>query len=108
MKYGNYAIDLDCVVLGQLVPVNNPLEDLGNFEVKPNEGFISLPRYNTANSLFQGIKKWLTYIMIRGHFDEIFYSYGFDEEKSKILYSAHKLRLPNIIKEPLLKNITAC
>ena len=46
--------------------------------------------------------------MIRGDPDEFFFPYGFDEEKSKILYSTHQLPLPKSFKEPPLKGITAC
>ena len=103
MKAGDYAIYLDYVVLGQLIPVNNPPEDLDDYELKPNEVFIYLLRYNTENSLFQCIKKWLAYIMISGDSNEIFYSYGFDEEKSKILCLTHKLPLPNIFQGTAFK-----
>ena len=47
--------------------------------------------------------------MIRRNPDEIFYSYGFDQEKSKIFYSTHKLPLPTIFQGatfPPLKSIT--
>ena len=96
MKASDYKIYPDYVVLGQLIPVKNPPKGLDNYELKPNEVFIYLPQYNIENGLFQGIKKWLAYIMIRADPDKIFYSYGFDEEKSRILYSTHKLPLQNI------------
>ena len=41
--------------------------------------------------------------MIREDPDKIFYSYGWDEEKSKILYSTHKLPLPNIFQGTAFK-----
>ena len=82
MKASDYKIYPDYVVLGQLVPVKNPPKDLDNYELKPNEVFIYLLQCNIENGLFQGIKKLLAYIMIRRDPDEIFYSYGFDEEKS--------------------------
>ena len=103
MKTGDYVIYLDYVVIGQLIPVNNLPEDLDDYELKPNEAFIYLLWYNTENSFFQCIKKWLAYIMISGNSNEIFYSYGFDEEKSKILYLTHKLPLPNIFQRTAFK-----
>ena len=103
MKTGDYVIYLDYVVIGQLIPVNNLPEDLDDYELKPNEAFIYLLWYNTENSFFQCIKKWLAYIMISGNSNEIFYSYGFDEEKSKILYLTHKLPLPNIFQGTAFK-----
>ena len=41
--------------------------------------------------------------MIRRDHDKTFYSYGWDEEKSKILYSTHKLPLPNIFQGATFK-----
>ena len=41
--------------------------------------------------------------MIREDPDEFFFPYGFDEEKSKILYSIHQLPLPNIFQGTTFK-----
>ena len=38
----------------------------------------------------------LAYIMVRGAANETFLSYGYDKDKSKILYSTFKQMLPNI------------
>ena len=70
MKDGDYAIYLDYVVLGELILINNPPENLDDYELKPNEVFIFTALQNQRTAFFKDP-------------DEIFYSYGFDEEKCK-------------------------
>ena len=82
-KVGDYAIYLDYVILGQLILANN-CPDLDNYKLKENEVMIYAPLYNTENGYFRGVKKWLAYKMVRGDLDETFFSYGHDEERSKI------------------------
>ena len=65
-----------------------------------------VPLYNTENWYFKGLKKWLGYITICGDPDEQFYSYGFDEEKSKVLCASMKQPLPNIFQgTPFKKHV---
>ena len=52
--------------------------------------------YNTKTDHFRGVKRWLAFTMIRGEQDEVFYFYGYDEKRSKILYSSFNYPLPNI------------
>ena len=62
-----------------------------------------VPLYNTENWYFKGLNKWLGYITIRGDPDEQFYSYGFNEEKSKILCASIIQPLPNIFQSTAFK-----
>ena len=41
--------------------------------------------------------------MVRGDSDETFFSHGFDEERSKVLYSSFKHPLPNIFQGTAFK-----
>ena len=50
--------------------------------------------YNTKTGYFRCVNKW--YVIIRGDSNEVSYSYGYDEERSKILCSSFKLPLQNI------------
>ena len=45
---------------------------------------------------FKGLQNWLPYIMVRVTTNETFLSYGYDEDKSNILYSTFKQILLNI------------
>ena len=92
------AIYLEYVVLGQIMPLANPdpSTDLDKYEFKENECLLYIPLYNTENGLFKGLAKRLGYITLRGDKNEIFYSYGYDSERSKLLYCSFKQPIPNI------------
>ena len=96
LKGGDYTIYLDYVILGQLICTKNLPEDFDNYECKPNEIKLCVPLYNTETGEFKGLQNWLAYIIVRGNEDEVFLSYGYDEDKSGILYSSFKQILPNI------------
>ena len=105
LKAGDIAIYLDYVVLGGLILANN-CPDLDNYKLKENEVIPYVPLYKTKNGYFRGVKKWLVYIMVRGDSDETFPSYGYDQERSKIMYSSFKHPLPNIFQGTLFKKHT--
>ena len=92
------AIYLEYVILGQIMPLANPDPsiDLDNYEFKDNECLLYVPLYNTETGLFKGLGKRLGYISLRGDKKETFYSYGYDKERSKLLYCTMKRPLPNI------------
>ena len=46
--------------------------------------------------MFRGLGKRLGYITLRGDKNETFYSYGYDSERSKLLYCSVKQPIPNI------------
>ena len=97
MKDGE-AIYLQYVILGQIMPVANPdpAIDFNTYEFKQNECLLYVPLYNTENGLFRGLGKRLGYITLRGDNNEIFYSYGYNKEKSKLLFYTMKQPIPNI------------
>ena len=92
------AIYLEYVILGQIMPLANPDPsiDLDNYEFKDNECLLYVSLYNTETGLFKGLGKKLGYISLRGDKLEAFYSYGYDKERSKLLYCTMKQPLPNI------------
>ena len=97
MKDGE-AIYLQYVILGQIMPVANPdpAIDFDTYDFKQNECLLYVPLYNTENGLFRGLGKRLGYITLRGDNNETFYSYGYDKEKSKLLFCTMKQPIPNI------------
>ena len=92
------AIYLEYVILGQIMPVVNsdPSIDLDNYQFKENECLLYVPLYKTKNGLFRGLGKRLGYITLRGDKNETFFSYGYNSEKSKLLYCSMKQPIPNI------------
>ena len=81
---GDYAIYLDYVMVGQLICAKNLPEDFDTYECKPDEVKLRVPLYNVEIGEFKGLQDWLAYIMVRGDEDEMFLSYGYDEDKSNI------------------------
>ena len=103
LKDGDYAIYLYYVILSQIILANNCSPDLANYVLKDNEVIIYIPLYNNETGHFRGIRKWLGFIMVWGDPDEVSYSYRFDEERSKVLYSSLKQPLPNILQGTAFK-----
>ena len=73
-----------------------PSIDLDNYQFKENECLLYVPLYNKETGLFRGLGKRLCYITLRGDKNETFFSYGYDSEKSKMLYCSMKQQIPNI------------
>ena len=65
---GEQAIYFKFVILGQILPFANtdPKINLNNHEFKDNEVLLFVPSYNTETELYQGLKKKLGYITLRG------------------------------------------
>ena len=59
--------------------------------------------YNNETGQFLGIENRLAATGVRGDKDELFLSYGFNNEKSKQLFSVYKVRLPNIFMSTAFK-----
>ena len=95
---GEQAIYLEFVIIGQILPFANPDPkiDLDHYDFKDNEVLLFVPSYNTETGLYQGLKKKLGYITLRGDVNERFFSYGYQKEKSKVLYCTVKQPIPNI------------
>ena len=95
---GGHAMYLDFVSLAQILPVANPPPEinLDTYKFQENEVLIYTPLCNTENGLYRGLTKKLGYIILRGDANETFFSYGFDKERSKVLYCVNKQPLPNI------------
>ena len=83
-------------------------EDFDDYQCKENEVKLCVPHCNIETEEFKGLQKWLAYIMVQGDEDEMFLSYGFDEDKFNVLYSSYKLILPNIFQGTSFKNVTQC
>ena len=92
------SIYLEYVILGQIMAVANPDPsiDLDDYQFKENECLLYVPLYNKETGLFRGLGKRLGYITLRGDKNETFFSYGYDSEKSKMLYCSMKQQIPNI------------
>ena len=104
-----YAIYPDFVILTQILPLANPPPEinLDTHEFKDNEALLFVPLYNTENGLYRGLTKKLAQITWRGDKSEIFYSYGFDKEKSKMLFCVNRQPMPNMFQCTAFKKHTS-
>ena len=98
-KDGEIIIYCQYVILGQIIALRNPPPDSGR-EIAENDHLVKLyvPRYGNSNGNFLHVKESVGYIMVRGDQDETFWSYGYDEEKSSLLYCFSKQPMPNVFK----------
>ena len=105
----DYVIYLDFVILAQILPLANPPPEinLDTHEFKDNEALLFVPLYNTENGLYRGLTKKLARITLRGDKNENFYSYGFDKEKSKLLFCVNRQPMPSIFQCTVFKKHTS-
>ena len=82
---GEQAIYLELVIIGQMLPFANPDPkiDLDHFDFIDNEVLLFVPSYNTETGLYQGLKKKLGYLTLRGDVNERFFSYGYQKKRTK-------------------------
>ena len=53
------------------------------------------PCYDSETGHFKGLYETIGYVVVRGSPEEVFFNYGYDCEKSKILYLHYERRIPN-------------
>ena len=103
----DFAIYLDYVVLGQLIPTKNSPQNLEDYECLPDEVKLVALLYDMNSGKFLGLDKRLAFIMVRGDYDETFFSYGYNKSKSNLLYSVPKTFFPNIFSRTCFKKTSA-
>ena len=103
MVKGNLATHLVKVVLGQVLTMINCPPDINNDVCRENKVKMFVLMYNTEIGEFKDIQKLLGYIMVRGDKNECFLSYGYNSDKSTVLFSTFKQVLPNIFQSTSFK-----
>ena len=53
------------------------------------------PKHDTSTGQFKGLYEAIGFLVVRGATEEIFFNYGFDQSKSKILYSHYRRKIPS-------------
>ena len=81
--------------MGQILEVANPPEDISTYILKENEVKMIRPKYDAETGEFLGLYKNFGFIVVRGSPDEVFFNYGYNKDKSKVLYSPYRRRIPN-------------
>ena len=79
-----YAIYLEFVILGQLMPVANPDPqiNLDNYQFKDHDTCLPAPIYNKATGMYGGLTKKLAHTALREDVNERFYCYGYSKKRS--------------------------
>ena len=95
VKGGELAIYNHIFIFEQLVVAANQLENIDECNCKKNEVKLTVCLYDKSTGEFLGLNLQLAYIILLGDIEESFFSYGYNDEKSKVLYSAVKDRIPN-------------
>ena len=53
------------------------------------------PKYNAETGEFLGLYETVGFMVVKGSPDEVFFNYGYNKDKSKVLYSHYRRRIPN-------------
>ena len=93
VKNGDIAMYNHNSILDQLIVAANQPSDINAYE--KNYGELWCCIYDLITGEFQGVREQLAYIVLRGNKDGVFFSYGFDSSKSKVLYSYSKKKIPD-------------
>ena len=95
VKNGEIAMYNQNFILGQIIFAANQPKEILKYECQPNEVKLLSCIYDLETGDFKGLRQQLAYIVLRGDENEIFSSYGYDKNKSKILYSFSKQQIPD-------------
>ena len=60
---------------------------MSTYVLKENEVKIVRPKYNPETGKFLGLHETVGFMVVRRSPEEVFFNYGYDKEKSKVLYS---------------------
>ena len=80
-----------------MIPAQNNPENIEKYKWKRNKLKLYVPLYNTENGCFSGRYTHLTLIIAKGDCDKTFFSYGYDECKSSLLYSVSQKAIKTML-----------
>ena len=81
--------------MGQLISAQNKKKHINAYQCNYNEVKSIVPLYNLTTGDFLGLSTTLAYIILRVDVDEVFPSFGFNSEKSKVLLCSAKDKILN-------------
>ena len=84
-------------ILRQIVKASNPPQDVASYTLKENDLRIVRSKNSTNTGEFLDNYETIGFMAVRGSPEEVFFNYWFDQEKSKVLYSFYKRRIPNFL-----------
>ena len=81
--------------MGQIVEDANLPEDISTYVLKENKVKMFRPKHNAEAGECLGLYETVGFMVVRGSPDEVFFNYRYNKDKSKVLYSHYRRRLPN-------------
>ena len=85
----------DYFVLGQIVEASKTPQNSSSYSLKDNKVKMVLPCYDSETGEFGGLYETVGFLVVRGSPEKVFLNYGYDKEKSKVLYSHYRRKIPN-------------
>ena len=82
-------------MIGQIIEASNPPEKIDTYVCKKNEVKFFHLKNDVSNGEFSRLYETVGFIVVRIDDDEVFFNYRCNKEKTKILYSYYKCRIPN-------------
>ena len=95
VKNGEIAMYVQNFILGQFIIAANQPKDIKEHKCAENEVKLLSCVYDLESGEFKGVRLMLAYIVLRGDEDEVFFSYGYNKIKSKVLYCYSKQQIPD-------------
>ena len=77
----------DFFMLRKIVESSKPPQDVSSYTLRGNEGKMVRSKCDSKTSEFKGLYETIGYLVVRGSPEDVFFNYGCDKEKSKVLYS---------------------
>ena len=90
VRIGEITMYHDNFILGQLIVAAKQPAQIETYSCKENEVKLHTCLYDLTTGEFKGLQTELAFIMLREDSNQSFFSYGFDPDKSFVLYSTSK------------------
>ena len=84
----------DFFILSQIVEASNRPEDMSTYILKENEVKMVRTKYNSETGIFLGLYETVVFVVVKGSPEEVSFNYGYHKDKSKVLYSHLRRRIP--------------
>ena len=95
VKNGDIAMYNQNLIIGQLIFAATQPKEILKYECSLNEVKLLSCVYDLETGEFKGLCLQLAFIVLRGDEHEIFFSYRFDKNRTKVLYLYSKQRIPD-------------
>ena len=82
-------------IIGQLIVVANQPAEIDQYVCKDNEVKLDTCMYDLQKGKFIALRCEVAFIVLRGDERELFLSYALDTERSSVLYSSSKQKIPD-------------